>query len=37
MTEEWELAFVLGSLNGFIDFGGSTIVDRDREAFFGDV
>ena len=35
MAEKWELAFILGSLDGLVDFGGSAVVDGDWEAFFG--
>ena len=37
MAKEWELAFTLSSLDGFVDFGGGAVVDEDWEAFFGDV
>lgn len=37
LADEGEVAFLLGSLYGFVDFGGGSVVDGDGEAFLGDV
>lgn len=37
LTGKREGAFTVGSIYGFIDFGGGAVVDGDREAFLSDV